>query len=216
MRSSTPVLLIYEGPAVDDHKMPVEILAKSLTALNRLASTINKKLFSDKTQVSLSVTAFKKGSFGVELVLDSAKLQAVIDVLNGKTVTATVNGIAIVACLLEFLKFKKWIAGREITRIENIPDKEQVFIFVHNESITINNNTFAVYQEPSAKRDGNDFVAPLAEKGISDIRLSDTKTVFNLNETEMPNFTAEPDEPVMTEKSCPCSRTSRRAEFQTG
>ncbi len=201
MKSSTPMLLVYDGPALETHKIPVEILAQSLTALNRLAEETNKIIFNDKSRVSLSVTTFKKGSFGVELVLDSSIFEAVVDALSGKTATAVANGITIVSCLLEIFALRKWLYGREITKVEPVPGKDQKKIYVNNTSIVVNNTTFVVYQAPAVKRDCVDFVSPLTAEGISSLKLSDAKNVFELNENEVAGFLKEPDEQLLTENN---------------
>ena len=199
MKSSTPMLLVYDGPALEYHKISVEILAQSLTALNRLASLTNKTLFDDQSKVSLSVTSFKKGSFGVELVLDSSVFEAFVDALSGKYATAASNGIAIVSCLLEVLVLRKWLKGREITKIEPIRGTEQTKIYVGPESITVNNTTVVVFQNPAVKRDCDEFVSPLQADGITSIQLSNSKKVFELTAEEVANFTKEPDEQLLTE-----------------
>lgn len=199
MKSSTPMLLVYDGPALENHKIPVKVLAQSLTALNRIADVANETIFADKSRVSLSVTTFKKGSFGVELVLDSSILEAVTDILSGKPASAVANGITIVSCLLEIFALKKWLKGRAITKIDTIPDREQKTIYVGKDSIVVNNTAFVVFQNSSVKRDCAEFVSPLNIEGISSLQLSDTKKVFELTEEDVADFVKEPDEQLLTE-----------------
>lgn len=199
MKSSTPMLLVYDGPALDKHRIPVQTLAQSLTALNRIAETANEIIFADKSKVSLSVTTFKKGSFGVELVLDSSIFDTVVDILSGKSASAMSNGIPISSCLLELFALKKWLKGREMTKVEPVPDKEQKAIYVDNEFIIVNNTTYVVFQDASVKRDCSEFVSPLKNEGITSIQLSDKKSAFNITSEEVADFIKEPDEQLLTE-----------------
>lgn len=198
MKSSTPMLLVYDGPAVEDHKIPVEVLAESLMALNRMASTTNKKLFKNGASVSLSVHALKQGSFGVELILESRIIDQLKDLLSGDTATAIANGKTIVEILLGVFLFHKWCKGRNPTKIEHL-ENEETRVFINQESITVNNTTFVIHQ--NTKEDCDVFLQPLSREGINDMRLSSTKTEFSLSKEEFIEFAKEPFENVLSENT---------------
>lgn len=198
MKSSTPMLLVYDGPAVDDHKIPVEVLAESLMALNRIASTTNKKLFKSGATVSLSVHALKQGSFGVELILDSTIIEQLKDLLAGDTATAVANGKTIVEILLGVFLFHKWCKGRNPTKIEHL-NNEETKVFINQETITVNNNTFVIHQ--TTKEDCDAFLQPLNREGIDDMKLSSTKTEFTLSKEEFSQFAREPAENILSENT---------------
>ena len=198
MKSSTPMLLVYDGPAVEDHKIPVEVLAESLMALNRIASTTNKELFKNGATVSLSVHALKQGSFGVELVLDSTILEQLRDLLSGDTATAIANGKTIVEILLGVFLLHKWLKGRNPTKIERL-NNEETKVFIKQEVLTVHNNTFVIHQ--ATKDDCDKFLEPLDRDGIQNVTLSSAKQEFSLSQEEFRQFEREPTEDILSENT---------------
>lgn len=65
--------LVYDGPALDEHRMDVRALAPALLAMGDLVERANMILNGEQVKVSVDVHAsFKAGSFGIDMELAKA------------------------------------------------------------------------------------------------------------------------------------------------
>ena len=124
MRSSTPMRLHFEGSDLDSHQMKVQELAPSLVALNKLVKTLNDNIYGNKASAQLYIKAFKPGSFGIDLLLDTSILEQVKDLLTCNTTSAFINAHEIIQIMLELFVLKRWLAGRKPDLIEEKIDKD--------------------------------------------------------------------------------------------
>ena len=192
MKSKVPLRLHFDGPGVDSHTMRVQELAPALLSLNKLVQNVNTCVNGDSTNVQLYIKAFKSGSFGIDLFLDTSVLNQVIDFLNGRAVTALINGTELAGLLLALFKLKAFLKGEKPLETRKTPD-DKVELILENRTIIVEEETFNVYfNHPEIPEDLNNVVAPLGTDGINEIEFSTTKEEFKLTKEEYKTFVLSP------------------------
>lgn len=197
MRSSTPMRLHFEGPELNSHQMRVQELAPSLFALNKLVKSLNDNIYGNKATAQLYIKAFKPGSFGIELLLDTSILEQVRDFLTCNTTSALINGHEIIQILLELFFLKRWLAGRKPDQIDkNIGNKDEhkVEISIKEEKIVVDYRTYNLYfSHPEIRETMNEVASPLASTGVDAMQLSSTTSEFVLSKNNYQAFITEPE-----------------------
>jgi hypothetical protein len=85
--------VVYDGPALTEHRMDVRDLAPALVAFADLFTAANKEINGDAAEVRVQVNAsFKAGSFGIDLVASQHLLSQIKDIFAGNGATAISNG----------------------------------------------------------------------------------------------------------------------------
>lgn len=112
----------YNGPALDEHRIPVTELAPSLIALSEMFMVAHR-LTGDGVSPppSLDVRANREGSFAVELVLDATN--AAVDLFSQREVVATATGVTLLVPVVSALRYLRLVArlGRQHTTEELEP-----------------------------------------------------------------------------------------------
>ncbi|WP_232434692.1 hypothetical protein [Burkholderia ubonensis] len=92
--------VVYDGPALTEHRMDVRDLAPALVAIADLFSFANKELNGDNTEVRLEVKgSFKAGSFHSELIFIQSLANQIRDIFAGPNAAAFSNALAILGAL---------------------------------------------------------------------------------------------------------------------
>ena len=80
--------VVYDGPALAEHRMDVRDLGPALVAFADLFTAVNKEINGDAADVRVQVNvSFKAGSFGIDLVATQHLLSQLKDIFSG-TATA--------------------------------------------------------------------------------------------------------------------------------
>src|ERR1700710_1861288 len=88
--------VVYDGPALTEHRMDVRDLAPALVAFADLFTAANKEVNGDAADVRVQVNAsFKAGSFGIDLVATQHLLSQIRDIFSGSGATAICNAYTI-------------------------------------------------------------------------------------------------------------------------
>lgn len=197
MRSSTPMRLHFEGSDLDSHQMKVQELAPSLVALNKLVKTLSDNIYGNKASAQLYIKAFKPGSFGIDLLLDTSILEQVRDLLTCNTTSAFINAHEIIQIMLELFVLKRWLAGRKPDLIEEKIDKDdehKVKIIIKEEKLVVDHRTYNLYfHHPEIRDDLNSVASPLASAGVDKMQLSSTRSEFVLSRNDYQSFIADPE-----------------------
>lgn len=227
MRTTAPMLFHFDGPGVESNSMKVQVLAPSLIALNKLICELNSELSQGETNVQLYVSAFKPGSFGIELLLDTSIINQVKDFFTSPGVSALLNAHDLVGIILEIFVLKKWLKGRKPEFVKDAPDNDKkVELHSKNETLIVDKRTYNIYFNNSEIHEEMDKVAaPLEADGINEIKLSSASVTFSLDKQEYKNFIAGDDSKEFSENTlknvvlllkAPYFERDRKWKFQMG
>ncbi|WP_339530998.1 hypothetical protein [Pseudomonas mucidolens] len=167
--------LVYDGPALDEHRMDVRALAPALLAMGDLVERANMILNGEQVTVSVDVHAsFKAGSFGIDMELAQSLWQKVLDLTSGQSVV----GIATICTLLGFsvrdsckgvIQVIKWLRGRGVTRIEPL-ESGVVRLFVGDEHMDTEERVLKLVQDYKLRRALEGVITePLERDGITSV-----------------------------------------------
>jgi len=120
--SSAYLHVVYDGPALEQHRMDVRQLAPALLALGEVLEEANQVINDDRTKVSVQVRAsFKAGCFGIDFDVAQSFARQVMDFFNSDQVTAANNLLALLGFAgsgtAGVLGLIKWLRGRKIENV---------------------------------------------------------------------------------------------------
>lgn len=119
--SSAFLHVVYDGPALEHHRMDVRQLAPALLALGEVLEEANYAINDDRTKVSVQVRAsFKAGCFGIDIDVAQSFARQVMDFFNSEEITAANNLLALIGFAgsgLGLLGLIKWLRGRKIQNV---------------------------------------------------------------------------------------------------
>lgn len=175
--------LVYDGPALQEHRMDVRALAPALLAMGELVERANEMLNGDQAKVVVDVHAsFRQGSFGIELDLAQSLWQKVLDFAGNHDVVTiesllSLLGIATIAKngTVGVVQLIKWLRGRGIRRIEPI-DGGKVRFIVDDDSIVIEERVYKLLQDFKIRKALEGVIQePLQREGIESVSTVDKK-----------------------------------------
>ena len=197
--NQTSFLLRYEGAVLKNNVMNIDQLAPALVEMSAALTCLNGLLNNRDVRVSLSVKAFKAGSFGIDLQLAQDFLSQIGNVLAGTGVSALCNADTLVHTLLEVIFLKKWLNGRTPDLV--IPDKaaRQVTLQVNNTQITVSENVYVAYQNHEFQSHLAKIAEPLRTDGIDSVSVSDTTRIETVNKADLQAFQTFPDDKILSQ-----------------
>jgi len=191
--------VVYDGPALKEHRMDVRDLAPALVAFADLFTAANKEINGDAAEVRVQVNAsFKAGSFGIDLVASQHLLSQIKDIFSGNGATAIANGWTIMEIvgitgtgvaggLLGLLRLLK---GRRPVKIEQKGDVATVWIS-QTETIDVERNVIRLYRNSVVRTSLEKVVSPLARDGITDFGVVvNDAIVLEVHDDEIASFSA--------------------------
>lgn len=196
--------LVYDGPALQQHRMDVRALAPALLSLGELVERANEILNGEQAKVVVDVRAsFRQGSFGIELDLAQSLWQRVLDLGSSHPVAsigtlAGLLGLSVKDGVIGLVQLIRWIRGRAIRRIEPI-DGGRVRFFVDEESIEVEDRVYKLLQDYKLRRALQGVIAePLEREGIESVaavnkKANDVQDVTFLIERDQARFFIAPD-----------------------
>ena len=168
----------YKGTALEDNSIPVKDLAPSLLSLSEAFQTIQKINNPSEAPLSLNITATKKGSFLVELLLVNGKdlLKQAMDFLNSSPSTAVINLTTYVGIFVNVVNYINKIANKKIK--DKKEENGKVTITLDDDSsITMSADEFKVYKNVNFRKEIHEVVRPLESDGIDSIGFSHDKSI---------------------------------------
>jgi hypothetical protein len=191
--------VVYDGPALKEHRMDVRDLAPALVAFADLFTAANKEINGDAAEVRIQVNAsFKAGSFGIDLVASQHLLSQIKDIFSGNGATAIANGWTIMQIvgitgtglaggLLGLLRLLK---GRRPVKIEQKGDVATVWIS-QTETIDVERNVIRLYRNSVVRTSLEKVVSPLERDGITDFGVVvNDAIVLAVHDDEIASFSA--------------------------
>ena len=193
------LLLRYEGSALNSNAVPLDSFGPTLVEMSAALTCLNGLLNNRDVKVSLSVKAFKAGSFGIDLQLAQDFLSQIGNVLAGTSVSALCNADTLVHTLLEVIFLKKWLNGRTPELV--LPDTaaRKVTLQVNNTQITVSENVYVAYQNHEFQSHLAKIAEPLRTDGIDSVSVSDTTRVETVNKAELQAFQTFPDDKILSQ-----------------
>lgn len=179
--------------------MPLDSLGAALVEIGTALTCLNGLLNNRDMKVSLSVKAFKAGSFSIDLQLAQDFLSQIGNVLAGTGVSALCNADTLVHTLLEVIFLKKWLNSRTPELV--IPDTapRKVTLQVNNTQITVSENVYVAYQNHEFQSHLAKIAEPLRTDGIDSVSVSDTARVETVSKTELQAFQTFPDDKILSQ-----------------
>jgi hypothetical protein len=196
--SSAELSISYDGEMVRTGLMDVQDLAPALLASSTLIQKTNRLLNGETTSINVQVKSdFRRGSFLVNFVVDQSLLEQAKNFLlqhpnikEAKEILETLffyAGIPISATA-SFFKLIKFLRNRKPDSV-TIEDKSNtVTMVLGDQHITVNQNTYHLYQDPEARRAASALVEPLNREGIDSLEIRRGNEVETVTKEEAPAF----------------------------
>jgi hypothetical protein len=191
--------VVYDGPALTEHRMDVRDLAPALVAFADLFTAANKEINGDAAEVRVQVNAsFKAGSFGIDLVASQHLLSQIKDIFAGNGATAISNGWTILQIvgftggglaggLVGLLRLLK---GRRPVKIEQKGDVATVWM-TQTETIEVERDVIRLYRNSVVRTSLEKVVSPLEREGITDFGVVVIgQVVLDVHDDEVASFSA--------------------------
>ncbi|WP_423200779.1 hypothetical protein DFLDMN_006205 (plasmid) [Cupriavidus sp. H19C3] len=164
--------IVYDGPALAEHRMDVRDLAPALVAFADLFTAANKEINGEAAEVRVQVNAtFRAGSFGIDLVATQHLLAQIRDMFAGSTATALANAGGILGLLGMvgggLFGLLRALKGHAPVRIEQKGEFATVWI-TQTESIEVDARVLKLYRSTTVRGSLEKVLSPLERDGITD------------------------------------------------
>jgi hypothetical protein len=196
--STAELSISYDGESLRTGLMDVQELAPALLASGTLIQKANRLINGENTRIELRVRSdFRRGSFHVDLhvaqgLIEQAKhfLLAHPEIKDAKEILETlffyvglpISGVKGLFELIKFLRNKK----PDSVVFE---EKNNTFLVVlGDQHITVNKNTYQLYEDPEARRAASALVAPLNSEGIETLEIKQGDEIETVSKEEAPSF----------------------------
>jgi hypothetical protein len=185
--------IYYTGEDLESGQMDVKELAPALLAIGNLIEESNRVLNGDKASVTVKVTAFKDGSFGVDFELLQKLSTSFTNFFNSDPVTAAATllsflGISGGGITFGLVKFLKYIKNRNIDNVIKLQDGN-IEVVVQDQKVVISSEVLSLYQDIKVRKEVENTVRPLGRKGIDSIKFKHGKDLVGaIEEKELSYF----------------------------
>lgn len=179
--SSAELSISYDGEVLRAGLMDVQELAPALLASGTLIQKANALLNGATTSVSIKVRSnFQRGSFLVNLAVDQSLLEQAKNFLllhpqikEAKDILDTLffyvglpmGGVS------GFFKLIKFLKNRRADSVTFEEKTGTVTLVMGDQHITVNQNTYKLYDDIEARRAAGALVAPVTKEGIDSLEI---------------------------------------------
>ncbi|MCA8339832.1 hypothetical protein QZM91_24170 [Burkholderia multivorans] len=197
--------VVYDGPALEEHRMDVRDLAPALIAFADLFTAANKEINGDAAEVRVQVNAsFKAGSFGIDLVAAQHLLDQIKDIFSGNGATAICNAWTLLGMVGlaggGLIGMLRKLAGRRPIKIEQRGDLASVWLS-QTESFEVERNVVRLYRNKSVRVSLEKVFSPLQQEGITEFGVViNNDVVLDVKDSEVGFFdSADAEEEVVSD-----------------
>jgi hypothetical protein len=168
--------VVYDGPALAEHRMDVRDLAPALVAIADLFTAANKELNGDSADVRVEVKgSFKAGSFELDLIFVQQLLTQIRDIFAGSSASAISNAHTILTILGLIggggvVGLQRKLRGRRPHRIEQIGEVSRVWI-TETESVEVEASVVRLWRSTVVRASLSKTLSPLEREGISNFGI---------------------------------------------
>lgn len=174
--------LVFDGPALTEHKIDVRDLAPALLAVGELFDAANLVLNDGATEISVQVRAHEAACFSIDLEVLQSLIKRGIALLIGEEFTAAlalkdilISGGATAYGLVQLIKFLK---GKKPEKIELL-EKGRIRLTFEGQTIEIPLKLLRLYQDIAVRSAAERLIMkPLEKEGIDSIIFKDQNTVL--------------------------------------
>ena len=190
--------VVYDGPALVEHRMDVRDLAPALVAFADLFPAVKKEINGDATEVRVQVHAsFKAGSFGIDLVATQHLVSQLKDIFSGTGASAISNAGGILALIgmtvssgYGLIQLLLKLGGRKPIKIEQKGEIACVWIN-QTETLEVEREVIRLYRNSVVRSSLEKVVSPLEQEGIDDFGVvMNGQKVLDIRAQDLPSFSA--------------------------
>jgi hypothetical protein len=185
----TELVVRYDGPALEQGRMPVRDLAPALLALSDLFVDAGVILHPEQEAVALEVKATGRGSFDIHLILHAAG-----GLLLSDPAIALVNLKELVAGAKGLFGLIKRVGDENIVEMEQSPEPGQTRITLSDGTTAeFPTGTMRLYDQVEVRRLARVVVEPLVRDGVEvlEFEVEDTVTV-SVEKRDVPAYELTP------------------------
>lgn len=186
--------VVYDGPALAEHRMDVRDLAPALVAMADLFAAANKVLNGDAADVRVEVKgSFRAGSFNIELIFAQQFLAQLRDMFAGTSATAVSNAWTILGLVgyvggRGIIGLLRALRGRRVHRIESLGENVRIWITA-SESIEVEDQVVRLWRSQSVRIALQKTLSPLEREGITSFGIvRDAQIELAIDDAELPTF----------------------------
>ncbi|EAM8454490.1 hypothetical protein SOP31_001928 [Salmonella enterica] len=167
----------YDGPALVDHKIDLDVLIESLNGLNSLLKEVNLVVNGTSENINVEVEPFSEGSF--EYLIDI--IQNPLDHLNILSIIG-IGGTAALAAGNTLIELVRKINGRQIRRLTLTAEGDCKIIMDDGEEIIAPSYFRPLLASPSIRKSLSKLIHnPLQKEGYESLKISTQQGVELVN-----------------------------------
>lgn len=200
--SKAPLQLTYAGPEVKFGVMDAQDLGTALISVGALCRQASLSLNGRDVTVHVRVKAdFKKGSFGVHF-----EIQTILAMTGTLLTTEHFRAAASAAGLIRnifgsggLIDLLKRLRGNKDPKISTLPDgRVKINVDGDHNHIVVNQNIFALANDPAARKAVAAAVRPLSKKGVNSLAVkSGLKVLQTVKKNEVEYLSSNvPEDPL--------------------
>lgn len=158
----------YDGPALADHKIDLDVLTESLNGLNNLLKEVNLVVNGTSECINVEVEPFKEGSF--EYLIDV--IQNPLDHLNILSIIG-LGGTTALAAGNTLIDLIRQINGRQIKRLTLTAEGDCKIVMDDGEEIIAPSYFRPLLASPSIRKSLSKLIHnPLQKEGYESLKIS--------------------------------------------
>lgn len=171
--------VIFDGPGLEDGRMPVRDLAPSLMALGNLFSVASAVIHPKQPPAALKIRGTEQGSFVIDLILEAPNTwDQFVRIFDSESANAIVNFRDLVIGIGGVFWFIQHGKGKKIEARENTVDAQHVKVtFDDGTTVEVPADVLALYDNLRIRKTALESVEPVGREGVDRVRFRRNKQV---------------------------------------
>lgn len=207
--------VVFDGPAVREHRIPADVLANSLLALSSAAQAAHLAIDPLAPRISLDIQAHAPGSFSVDLLITDAAA-----VMNSAPTEALATAATIVTAAYGAIKgsiaLLKWLRGRTVRDVADLDNGQTRITATDGSTIITNSTVYVAVQDRAFRESMRDAVASVANDGIDYVEIGRDGGRERVTKADLPAFDVPESGEVLSETTREAFLQLLTVNFQPG